>query len=104
MFRGVTTPLKEFRGVTTPQKKFRGVITPLKEFRGLNTPLKVFRSVDCRAQGGGRVRSRRGSEGSTYTLVELPPVLIGTRVGSPLIFGVHADFGLDNVGAFLGPF
>ena len=129
----LTTPLKEFRGVTTytpkrvqrcnyTTKSVQGCnYTPKRVQRCNNTPKKVQRCKDtpkrvqgfnytpksvqeCRAQGGGGVRSRRGSEGSTYTLVELPPVLIGTRVGSPLIFGVHADFGLDNVGTFLGPF
>ncbi len=42
-------------------------------------------------------RSAGGQLEVTYTLVEFSPILRGTRVGSSLIFGVHADFGLENV-------
>ena len=36
----------------------------------------------------------------TYALIEFPPVLICSCVCSPLVFGVHADFGLEQFGSF----
>ena len=35
----------------------------------------------------------------TYALIEFPPVLICSCVCSPLVFGVHADFGLEQFGS-----
>ena len=37
----------------------------------------------------------------TYALIELPSVLICSCVCPPLVFGVHADFGLEEWGSFL---
>ena len=36
----------------------------------------------------------------TYALIEFPPVLICSCVCSPLVFGVHADLGLEQFGSF----
>ena len=47
-----------------------------------------------------REAKERHLNSKTYALIEFPPVLICSCVCSPLVFGVHADFGLEQFGSF----
>ena len=64
----------------------------------MHSTLKPKRAISTK----NFARNAKGSHfnSKTYALIEFPPVLICSCVCSPLVFGVHADFGLEQFGSF----
>ena len=64
----------------------------------MHSTLKPARAISTKNFARGAKESHLNS--NTYALIEFPPVLICSCVCSPLVFGVHADFGLEQFGSF----
>ena len=64
----------------------------------MHSTLKPKRAISTKNFARGAKESHLNS--NTYALIEFPPVLICSCVCSPLVFGVHADFGLEQFGSF----
>ena len=64
----------------------------------MHSTLKPKRAISTKNFAREAKESHLNSK--TYALIEFPPVLICSCVCSPLVFGVHADFGLEQFGSF----
>ena len=64
----------------------------------MHTTLKLKRAISTKNFAREAKESHLNSK--TYALIEFPPVLICSCVCSPLVFGVHADFWLEQFGSF----
>ena len=64
----------------------------------MHSTLKPTRAISTKNFAREAKESHLNSK--TYALIEFPPVLICSCVCSPLVFGVHADFGLEQFGSF----